>query len=261
MNTYSNSISLLIYFILVGLFSFPSPVSAENSPKTPAFKIGEKLTYQLRWGIISAGEATLEVLPEKTVNGVKCCHFRLTVKTNTFVDTFYKVRDVVDSFTDMGLTYSVLYKQKQQEGSTKRDIIVDFDLKNLEARYSNNGISNDPIAILQGTIDPLASLYYIRNNSLSKGKDITRPITDGQRNVIGNAKVIKRQSVTIRGKKYKAYLVEPDLKDVRGVFEKSDKSKIKLWFTDDDRHLLVKIKSKVAVGSFYGVLTAAENVK
>ena len=138
-------------------------------------------------------------------------------------------------------------------------MVVEFDLENLEAHYTNNDNSHDPIAILQGTIDPLASLYYIRNNTLQKGTDITRPITDGKKNVIGKAKVIKRQTVTIRGKKYKTYLVEPDLKDVRGVFEKSKKSKTKLWFTDDDRRLLVKVKSKVVVGSFYGVLTASEN--
>jgi len=58
----------------------------------------------------------------------------------------------------------------------------------------------------------------------------------------------------VGGKDYDTYLVEPDLKDVRGVFEKSRKSRLRLWITADEQRLLVKIKSKVVVGSFTGTL-------
>ena len=84
--------------------------------------------------------------------------------------------------------------------------------------------------------------------------EIVRSVTDGKKNVQGHARIIRRENVYVAGTKYDTYLVEPDLKDVRGVFEKSKKSRMKLWFTADERRLLVKIKSKVVVGSFTGSL-------
>jgi len=51
------------------------------------------------------------------------------------------------------------------------------------------------------------------------------------------------------------FLIEPDLKDVKGVFEKSDDSNILIWVTADSRHIPVKIESKVIIGSFMGELT------
>lgn len=250
----------VLCFALFAVLVLPTVALADKQPRKTPFKIGEKLTYQLRWGIFPAGYATLEVLPNKNINGDEAYHFRLTARSNSFIDTFYKVRDSIESFTDTNLTQTILYKKSQHEGSTKREVVVEFDLQNLEAHYTNKGKKNDPVAILPGTIDPLSSFYYIRNSKLKPGVTVTRPITDGKKNVIGSAEVIKRQSVTIRGKRYKTYLVKPDLSGARGVFEKSDDSEIKLWVTTDDRHLLVKIESKVVVGSFIGVLIGAENI-
>jgi len=245
---------LLIAFLLA--LTITPQCRADMSPDKQGlpFKPGEKLVYQLRWGIIPAGEAVLEVLPNEKIGDKNSLHFRLSATSNSFVDTFYKVRDSIDSYTDLEVNKSFKYRKKQQEGRTNRDVTVRFDLENLEAHYTDRDTVHDPIPILPGTIDPLAALYYIRKSDMQGGKEISRPITDGKKNVIGLARIIKRESVTIRDIKYKTVLIEPDLKDVGGVFEKSKDSKIRLWITDDERRLLVKIQSKVIVGSFIGVL-------
>ena len=64
----------------------------ESADKKPPFYPGEKLTLQIKWGAIPEGEATLEVLPMQTINGIKSYHFLMTARTNPFVDLFYKVR-------------------------------------------------------------------------------------------------------------------------------------------------------------------------
>jgi hypothetical protein len=53
--------------------------------------------------------------------------------------------------------------------------------------------------------------------------------------------------------------VEPSLEHVGGVFEKSKDAKVQIWVTADARRIPVKIKSKVAVGSFVGELVSVEN--
>jgi hypothetical protein len=67
-------------------------------------------------------------------------------------------------------------------------------------------------------------------------------------------RVIKREEIRLHDKIYETFLIEPDLKGVRGVFEKSKKSRLTLWVTADEKRIVVKIKSKVAIGSFTGTL-------
>jgi len=69
----------------------------------------------------------LEVLPIETINGVKAYHFVLTAKSNSFVDLFYKVRDRIDAYTDIEMNHTILYKKKQREGKTQKDVGVVFE--------------------------------------------------------------------------------------------------------------------------------------
>ena len=222
---------------------------------------GEKLTFALRWTFIPAGEAVLEVLPVETINGINARHFLLTVRSNSFVDQFYMVRDRVDAYTDIEMSHSVLYKQKQLEGTTRRDIVVKFDWEKKEANYTNFKEELDSIQILPGTFDPLSAFYYTRLFDLNAGLVIERPVTDGKKNVIGKATIVKRETIKLKIGTFDTYLMEPEVEHVGGVFEKSKGAKIQLWVTADQRQIPVKIKSEVIVGSFVGELISATGLK
>lgn len=224
------------------------------------FNEGEKLIFELKWTIIPAGEAILEVLPEKTINGSRAHHFVLTAKSSPLIDPFYKVRDRIDAYADIGMTCSLLYKKKQVEGPTRRDVTVRFDWKNNQASYSNQGCDNPPIPINEGTFDPLSVFYYSRYLSFDEGSEIVRHVTDGKKKVKGRAKVLRREKIKTPAGEFDTFLLEPEIKDLGGVFEKSKDAKIQLWVTTDCRHIPVRIKSKVAVGSFVGELVAQEGV-
>jgi hypothetical protein len=222
--------------------------------RTIPFDNGEKLTYQLKWGVIPAGEVTLEVLPNKVVDGQEMRHFRMTARTNSFVDVFYKVRNRIDGYTDLPLNRSLYYEKVQREGSRERDIVITFDWRNKTARYSNFGKSRKQIALSDGAFDPFSVIYYCRTLDLSGNQDITRPVTDGKKEVVGKAKFRGRQTITINNTPYDTVLIEPDLQHIGGVFQKSKNAKLEIWFTADDRKIPVKVKSKVAVGSFVAEL-------
>ncbi|QTA89795.1 DUF3108 domain-containing protein [Desulfonema magnum] len=220
------------------------------------FYPGEKLTFDLKWSVIKAGEATLEVLPIETVNGVRAYHFVMTAKSTPFIDFFYKVRDRIDAYMDINMNRSVLYKKKQKEGKTHRDIVVHFDWEKNEAEFSNFGKKKNPIALLPGSFDPLSAFYYARLFDLKEKMKIERPVTDGKKCVLGKVAVVKKDKIKLAGTTYDAYLLEPELKHVGGVFEKSKDAKIELWVSADKRRIPIKIKSKVAVGSFVGELVS-----
>ena len=113
--------------------------------------------------------------------------------------------------------------------------------------------------VLPGTLDPLSAFFYVRKVALRAGALITRLISDGKKCVIGRARVIRRETIVVGGISYDTYLIEPELAHVGGVFEKSPDASIRLWVTADRRHLPVRIKSRVIVGSFTGDLIASDD--
>ncbi|MBW1866845.1 MAG: DUF3108 domain-containing protein [Deltaproteobacteria bacterium] len=245
----------IVIFLAISLFFLQAEVAGES--RIP-FHTGEKLTFELKWEVIPAGKAVLEVFPNQTINAIETRHFGMRVKTNKFVDVFYKVREQLDTYTDVGLHHSVLYTEKHIAGNTKKDLIVSFDWDRHTAQYTNFGKKRKPITIPPGTFDPLAAFYFSRRADLYPGGVIQRPITDGKKCVFSTARVIKKEQITVPAGTFETYLIEPELKDVGGVFKKSKHAKIQLWITADSRRMPVKIKSRVVVGSFMGELIAVE---
>jgi len=244
---------LVLFFPQKTLCSMPA---ADQRPFSP----GETLKFQLKWGIIPVGEAVLEVKPFTTRNGVDAYHFSVQARSNAFIDVFYKVRDHIDAFADTAMTRSVHYRQKQQEGTTQRDITVIFDWKKKEAQHTNYNEKRPAIPIRSGTFDPLSVFYFARLKGLTPGTVFERWVTDGKRCVVGKGIVVRREKIRLNGRPVDTILFEPDCKEVRGVFEQSPGAKIEVWLTDDSRKIPVRIKSKVIVGSFIGELVSVQGV-
>ncbi|MDM8522939.1 DUF3108 domain-containing protein [Desulfococcaceae bacterium HSG8] len=245
----------LLISLIITFLGFAGNIRADQ--EEPPFYPGEKLVFDLKWTVVKAGEATLEVFPVETVNGVQAYHFVMTARTLPFLDFFYKVRDRIDAYTDVDMTHSVLYKKKQREGKTHRDIIVHFDWEKNEAHYSNFGKKREPLFLLPGAFDPLSAFYFSRFSDFKENAEIRRPVTDGKKCVIGRVSVVRREKIEVAGRTYDAWLLEPELNHIGGVFEKSKDAKIQVWVSADKRRIPLRIKSKVIVGSFVGELVSS----
>jgi hypothetical protein len=159
----------------------------------------------------------------------------------------------------MEMTHSVLYKEKKR-GKRKKDVVINMDWEKKQAVYSKNGKIKKTISILPGSFDPLSVFFAFRIHELKKGLNINISVTDGKKCVNGVARVIKREKIKVNGKIYDTYLVEPDLEHIKGVFEKSKNAKLQLWVTADKYQMLVRVKSKVIIGSFVGDLISVEGI-
>jgi len=230
-----------------------------NTSASMPFAPGERLRFRLRWTVVPAGEAILEVLPFQTIDGHKTYHFRLTARSNLIVDQFYKVRDRIDAFASIDMSRAILYRHKQHEGDNRKNVKVRFDWEKDIALY-DDGQTNNEIPIKPGTFDPLSVFYYSRLMDFDGEGLIRCPVSDGKKCVEGQARIVKKETIKVLCGWYDTYLIEPDLKHVGGVFKKSKDAKIRIWVTADERHIPVKIASKVSIGSFVGELVAIENV-
>jgi hypothetical protein len=251
-------IRALLFVLTLSLLltsSFPCRAQEKRIPFSP----GEKLFFEVRWAFIPAAEGVLEILPMETIDGVRCYHFTATSRTYEFVDAFYKVRDRMEAFADEGMTRSLLYK-KAQDGKRKRRISVNFDWEKLQARYSNFDERGEPVSLLPGSFDPLSVFYAFRLMQLKEGEELKTPVTDGKKCIVGRAKVIKREKIKVKDTFYDTFLVEPDLEQLGGVFEKSKNAKLQVWVTADGASIPVRVKSEVLVGSFVAELVSASGL-
>jgi hypothetical protein len=236
----------------------PMSFAAENP--VPPFGPGEKLRFEIRWSSIPAGTAELDILPFETIDGVQAYHFVLSATTNEYVDRLYKVRNRIDAYADEGMNQSILYRKKQREGRSKRNVLVEFNWESMEAQYSDAGKKRDPILIPPGTFDILSAFYFMRLSDPDDAVGFQRPVTDGKKSFMGKVRRIKRETIHVPAGAFDTVLYEPDVEHLGGVFEKSPGAKIKLWLTADHRRIPVRIASKVIVGSFVGELVSMKGV-
>jgi hypothetical protein len=216
-----------------------------DARQTAHFQEGEKLVYRATWGSVSAGEAVLEILPFQTVHGKKTYHFAMTVKTNARVDILYPIRERQDSFTDIDLSRTLLY-EKRSTGYRPRDAVVKFDWENLAAVSVYSGKLQKPVRLLPGTLDPLSVIFSIRARKLRVGDILEFPITDGKKCATVRAFVSGRETVSIEGRSYDTYVIEPDM-ETPGFLKKG--RRLKLWYSADESQIPVRLQSHFPIGS------------
>jgi hypothetical protein len=248
----------VLAFLFLFCMALVLPTGSQAAPAP--FRPGEKLTFELRWAFIQAGEVVLEVQPPTTFDSLPANHFTVRARTTKFLDKIYKVRDSIASYCDLSMTRSLHYHKKEQEGRHSGEVFIDFDWGEGTARHRTLEKTRDPIPVMPQTFDPLSVFYHFRMLDLADGQELTASVTDGKKHVLSRAKVVERQTITVKAGTFDTFLVEPELKEVGGVFKKSPGAKLQIWVTADEHKMPVMIRSKVAVGHFTAELVSAENV-
>ena len=246
-----------------------APTLAATKIQTPPeaialpFQPGERLHFALKWERITVADAVLAVEKFVELEGRPALHISMTAQTRPFFDFFYKVRDRIDSYVAPDARSSLLLSKKQREGGYRRSYTVRFDQQDGKAFYESSSGNKKVTEIMPGrTLDELAVYYFFRLiPELAAGQTLTSPVTDGKKFVVGEAKVIQRETVTVEAGTFDTFLVEPDLKHLGGVFKQSDDAVLQIWVTDDEHRIPVKIRGKVVVGHFNAELTKTEGLK
>ena len=233
----------------------------KGAPRNLPFRAGETLHYKLTWMGIAVGEATFKVGPRGRFQGKPVWTFAMTARTNGFADRIYRVRDELHSWATPKMDRSVHHTKKAREGSYHRDIIVRFDWKRREATYQNSKRSYMPRKIDPGTYDPLALLYGFRCRKWDKPGNLAISVTDGLKTIRANVRVLKREEIEIGGELIDSWKVQPELKDVGGIFKRSENATMEVWVSTDSRHIPLRLRSKVIVGSFTATLVSATGLR
>jgi hypothetical protein len=227
-------------------------ISTSAKGQAVSYKVGEKVTYTIQYGIITAGYATLDLTGE-TLNGKEVWHSKLMAKTTGMAEALFKVLDIYESYVDPATELPVKSIRNIREGRYRKFNIVDFDHKTrADSSILNSDLTGRHIAPPR-IHDILSCFYYFRNHilpvdsNLKKGELITintwfcdelYPIrlkyigTDVVKTKLGKIICHKFNPVTETGRLFKT---EED---------------VSFWFSADKNFLPVKIRFDIFVGSF-----------
>jgi hypothetical protein len=213
----------------------------------------EHLTYDVGWGLVGVGQATLEAVQIVDFDGTPAYKIESRAVSNGFCDKFYMVRDLNESWIDANTLTSLGYSKKLREGHFVRDEWVTFDNKSKTFLARWVGKDNN-YSVKRGTIpasvqDILSSMYYVRAQKLEPGTDVILDVNTKQ-NWPLVVRVVKREKLKVPAGTFNTILVEPGIRH-EGIFIQKGK-KLQIWLTDDDKKTPVQMQVEV----FFGHISA-----
>ncbi|MBA3578518.1 MAG: DUF3108 domain-containing protein [Gemmatimonadaceae bacterium] len=222
--------------ILTGLSQAPAP-SGANHP----FGVGEKLTFDVRFGPLKVGTSTMEVREISHIRGRAAYKTYFRVQGGTF---FYKVDDVLQSWIDTETLSSLRFVQSLEEGSRQRE--RHFEIYPDRSVFVEVTKSPAELPSVARPLDDASFLYFIRTIPLEMGQTYEfnryfRP----DRNPV-KVRVMRRERIVVPAGTFNAIVVRPTIK-TKGIF--AEDGEAELWLSDDERRMVLQLKTKVSFGT------------
>lgn len=232
-------------------------------PIKDPFRVGEKVTLALSYFNIVAGYMEIEVKPFATVNGEKSYHFEVSAKSNSFFSRIYAVDDRATTYvsyenlTPFNLAISI--KESKQLAETR----TLFDWTANRANYWKKRITKDKGEeskklewdVLPFSQNVVSAGYYLRTFQFDVGKKLAFRVADEGKNIVFKGEVVKREVLDTEIGPLKTILIKPEI-TVDGVF--TPVGEILMWLTDDDRKFIVRVESKIKIGSIVAKVKSIE---
>jgi hypothetical protein len=216
-------------------------VNGVKRAKVP-FGVGERLEYDVRFGALRVGNAHMEVVALDNLRGRPAWHTAFWVQGGNFL---YRVNDVYESWMDTETLSSLRFVQELEEGG-----------KNTERRfeiYPERAVfiqtSDEPATEQPSVSQPLddgSFLYFVRTIPLVVGQtyDFNRYFRPDRNPV--RIRVLRKERIKVPAGTFNAIVIQPVIK-TKGIF--SENGHAEIWLSDDERHIMLQLKSKLSFGS------------
>jgi len=221
-------IFLSIFTILPGQSAWP-------------FQIGERLTYNVSFTGITAGQASLEVVNDTVVNNYHQLHIRFNARTTFPVSSIYTINDQVDTWLDSKSLYTRKMTKKIRERNYKKDshTIIDYD-------QSIAITDGDTVIIDQFLRDSYSLFYFLRTIPLSIGETIDFTAFNGKKITPFQIITKTKETINTMAGTFPCLVVKPFREGTTLLKNKGD---MIIWFSDDKNKLPIQIRIKLKYGS------------
>lgn len=231
---------------------YPLITFSQNYP----FQVGESCTYRIHYGPITAGYGTLSVKSKKHLDK-NYFYFEGTGNSNTFVDMFFRVRDEYISYTNTEKLQPIHFIRNVDEGGY---LIKQNYLFNPA---KNTAIVEDSVyQISDNTQDMISAFYYARaliiKQNLKEDSILKINIFMDEENYPMQIKYLNNEIVKTKWGKINCMVFVPQLQAGR-IFK--EEQEMRIWISDDENKLMIKVETKIIVGVISAELSAFEGLK
>ncbi|WP_224999506.1 DUF3108 domain-containing protein [Cesiribacter sp. SM1] len=221
-----------------------------------AFGTGEKLTYRVHYGFVTAGEAELRI--DKRVHSINdrpCYKIDVKGRTTGLADKLYGVKNVWGSYMDTAAVVPHQFYRYIREGNYRKNEVVNFKQLNRKAvvsTLSKNGREVESSEVFEVPVyvqDLVSGYYYMRTLDFSKIKqgDVIRVDAFFDKEVYDfKVRFIGREKVKTDLGKLDALVVSPLLPE-NSLFK--GENAVKMWLSDDEHKIPLKIKADMFIGA------------
>jgi len=228
-----------------------SLVETENISPHP-LRLGEKLTYQVKYRGLPAGKRTDQVMAETELNGQNVYHIRSEAKTRSLF-RLYHFRNQQETYLIPTVLSPAQFRNQLEDRKYRATVTVNFSEGKAEYEKVSQRNPKAPqkrdkklLEMPVGTQDELSMLYFLRCKQLSLGKTYFFPL-------LAKGKV---QKATLTVERREVFKSKP-LGSVRTLVLRTSNDSL-LWVTDDSRRLPVRIEAKTKIGKMTATLEKAE---
>jgi len=238
----------------IGADTKSTPPVSRISPMP--FEVGEKLNYDLRFVGVTAATFSMELRPVKLVDDHKVYEIAARAKTVKLFEFVYRVDDRIQSFIDYEGIYTHRFAMDLDETKQNRKVLELYDYQKNQSFYWNRidhvekGLKEEKQTydIQPWSHDPLAMLYYLRVAPLPADSttELRIPvIVDGKpwETVI---RYLRTETIYAGGKSREARVYH--LENYSGKELKNKENT--LWLSTDEHRYILRVETKLKVGSF-----------
>jgi len=233
--------TLAALFLVAGVLVVPRIAEAQSDTLThsKALVVGERLEYDVKFGPIKVGRASMEVMDVEEVRGRRAWHTRFQVTGGTL---FFHVNDVLESWIDVETFSSLRFRQQLSEGS--RDRLYEYEIYPERAAYVERNKGERPS--VSHPLDDGSFLYFIRTIPIELGAryEFQRYFMPDRNPV--RLEVLGRDTVEVPAGRFDALVIRPVIK-AKGIF--SEDGRAQIWISNDADHLLLRMTSHLKFGS------------
>ena len=218
-----------------------APASRDAVAQVP-FGPGERLDYRITYGILGKrGNASTEVVAVEDIRGRSAYHLTFRMKGGALG---FGMDDLQESWLDVGELYSHRFKQDLNQTTYERLRTLDFYpaekmWRRVEKVESGDLASDRPL-------DDVSFLFWARTLPFEVGKtyEFQRYFKESGNPVV--LKVLRRETVKVPAGTFNTIVVQPLIR-TSGLF--SDGGRAEVYFTDDDRRMIVLLKTRMSIGT------------
>lgn len=219
-------------------------VMLSGADKTP-FQVGERLTYNAKVNSINAGKAVISVEGMEMVRGVPTFHTIFDIRGRVL---FKKFANHYESWFDTTNLVTLRHSQQTDDVNKKYEFYPD---KKMYIK-NGDGIENPSVSM---PLDESSFIYFMRSLPLEVGKVYT---VDRYYHAAKNpivVTVLRKERIKVPAGEFDAYVLKPVIQS-NGLF--SVKGDAEVWLADDRAHTLLKLRSKLPLGTLYLELKGIE---